>query len=347
MTRQTRGLLLIWVAAVVWGCGPAEAASGDQWKTKLGVSLGYDDNVFQYSEADIALFRADTSPDRFGFPSVGDFFSTWEADAGKTISRRGKSSTDLDLDLRATVYRRDTEANNWRIRVGLEHHFDASRWLRWRVYYTPRTFLRRLYDRGTGSHLPATYATKGMELAWGQRLSPLWSGQVGVGWEQRDYNQAFPERDSQAVSPFVRTTYAISDRWSSRFDLYREWSEAQGHDWAPSRHADVTYVETGGALGIRYDADQRSSYEAQWRPNWRRYTTALSPDLDPWHSGRSDRESILRLSYQRQLDRRHRVEFSWTRDDNTARVSSLAPSTTGEGLGYRENIVQVGYVVGF
>ena len=349
---MVHAMALALLPLTVWATPSAQATPahrGDSdWKLNFSADLAYDDNVFEYSQEDIKRFKTGESPERFGFKTIGDFFLTARASAEKCFWRQRKSRTYLETDVRARVYEHDTEADDLQFQLGVRHVFDRKHWARLRFTYLPDYFVRRLYDRETSSYVPAEFNYAAAALTYGQRFSTEWSGQVQIGWERRDYNLALNERDSDNLTFGLLGRYEPNDRWGLWAGFETQRSDARAHDAFPDIDADVSFDQNVWSLGARYRTSSRDYWQGEWQHYGQVYTTRLTPQEDPYHSGRVDATDSFELRYHRRLGKRHALEAAWLHEQASSSLDpSLAGTTSGDSLGYVRNLFSVGYTYGF
>ena len=309
--RTRCGLLGVMLVLGARAGAQTSAKPHADWEWGAEVELSYDDNVFLYSDADIAAFEAGASPDRFGFASVGDFCLTTELSAEKPVRRQGKSRTDLEAEVRSRLYLRDSEANQFRVRLGVQHLLDQRHWVRLKATYLPDYHVRRLYDRESATWAPAEFDYAALAVTYWQRFSREWAADVDLSWERRDYNRGFNERDANDWVGSVRARYSPDKRWDAWLGLDVRRSSARASDGLPGVDPDVSNTELSSTLGARCQLTPVDRVQAEWEGSRQRYTTGLQPAEDPYHSGRRDHESTVRLQYRRALDRDRALTLEW------------------------------------
>ncbi len=350
---MSRRSLSLFALLLLSGLGAATLAHASEQSLNLSLSLSsvYNDNFLEYSDNQLADFKAGTHLQRFAVTSTDDgIFGpgaslTWELDQSQ--GRRHALRAHWDGDFHSTNPLADRNSVNLR----WTESFAGSR--RFAVGYGRMShyYVRQLRDEDLTASLGnvdarwqrAEFDQDAISGSWRQDLGQKANIDLSYRYEKRDYVPAFKERSSKANQGEVSVQW---DKLPNRAQVqvsagYRaSVADATDGDATPGDDDDVSYKGFLGGLGGRMEF----SHKGRWHFggdlgvdfSTRAYDSKLGA-LDPFHAGRNDRltgiEAGLRAEY-----RRWDARAFYRMENNTADLGTNASPTSDSGS-YKVNQV--------
>jgi len=181
--------------------GPARAAPGQSLDVTTGLETCVDDNILNYSGAQLVDLDSGLYPYRFGVAQAGDFVFKPSIALLWQLDRGGERRRSLGLRAEGEMHGRSVVANSGELGLTWREGFRRGR-LTLAYQRSPHDYLRRLYDQDLAS-LPVTERYRDVTLDL-QRGSVAWRNPVpraswvelGYRFERRKHPSAFRERDS-------------------------------------------------------------------------------------------------------------------------------------------------------
>jgi len=347
------------VAMVSAGAGlpisvpPVEAAGGQSLNLGLGVSSLYDDNILQYSDAQLLVFDSGLKPAQFSINSSDDLLLkpsaslTWENAMGR---RRSRS---VRLRFGGEFHKENATADFRSYSAQWRESFSKDRRLSLSGFWLPGFYLRQLYDEDFVPALPGFSKYRRTEfdlgigsISWRQRIAGKTRAEIGYQYEHRAYNQDFLERTSSThQGEFGVEWYRLPSRGSLNVHGGYRASNAKAVDAdGIADDPDVSYHGPIAGLGWRMELARGNAWrlgaDLGYELGKRSYTSSLASDK--YHQNRDDTSSTVDFGLRYSLPPHWALRGLYRFDHNSAKLGSLAPPTSDTGS-YTEN--QVGLAV--
>jgi len=353
------GLAILAVALVSAGVAlpilarPTEAAGGQNLDLGIGISSPYDDNILQYSDAQLLVFDSGLKPQQFSIKSSDDLLLkptvslTWEDALGRRRSRsvRLRWSGEFHKDNATADFR--SYGVQWRESFSKERRlFVSGLWL-------PGYYLRQLYDEdfvaappGVSKYRRAEFDLGIGSISWRQRIARKTRAQIGYQYEHRAYNQDFLERTSKTHQGELEIEwYQLPARGTLSVHGGYRASDAKAVDAdGIADDPDVSYHGPIVGLGWRAELARgnkwRLAADLGYELGSRSYTSSLVSDK--YHYNRDDVSNTVDLGLRYSLPPHWTLRALYRFDNNSASLGTLAPPGSDTGS-YSEN--QIGLAV--
>ncbi len=257
--------------------------------TTFGVRMVYDDNPFCYSSGDIDSFVARVNPAKFPIRTADDLDLALAADLGMRYALGGRPGR-ADLGFRLHAY-----TSNWEKSYGLAR-LDARQGV-WPggevvagVLAMPGYLIRHYRDPGGSDYVACRFAEYLVRAGFVQRLGMV-ALRPEYGFEVDDYVSRFDSYDTRAHR--VGGELAVSPSPVLTVAAEYVFKTAQAAGPVP----DISYDQHGIAGRVRTSPAglRRFGLEGGYGVEFRSYTTANLPSVDPGHAGRFDRIENMNL----------------------------------------------------
>lgn len=357
MTGPSRAALIV-VVLLATGLAARSHAAKDQSVTlTAGLGTTYDNNILEYSDAQLNDFESGAHADRYSLESRDDLVLSpslglgWELDSGggRRHALRLRGEGDFH-DRNGTADMRSVSAG-WRESFHREGRFALG------YYGIPHYYVRQLFAEdvipafsGLSRYRRAEFGLHVASASWSQRVARGTQLAGEYQFERRDYTRDFDERDSNLHQGQLTLGWTRLPRRSS-VSLLGAWrsstARAKDSDEQPGvtpDDVDVSY--TGYSLG------GNGQMELGRRGRWRwggdlgyvfesRHYGSDRP-ADRYHNGRRDSRHTVELGLRAAYRPHGSVRGFYRLEDQTASLGSSAAPGADTGS-YRSN--QAGLVV--
>jgi hypothetical protein len=212
MPNRRESRLLFAVALMAAGVflflAPDQALARNQsWDFNFGLGAGYDDNVLNYSDADIDQFDSTTSDSssKFGIESKDDFIISPKTEiVYKTAAL--KHDLHIGLDAGYNLFTKNDLKNYGSLGLWFREYFRKDTYFQISASYIPDYYYRNLFS-DSGGYAEAKYDKLGLGA---KLLTPIYkglSGSVSYRYENRNFNDLFNERDLKSNNFNVELVY--------------------------------------------------------------------------------------------------------------------------------------------
>jgi len=258
----------------------------------FSLAEAYDDNILQYSAADLQLLENNLEPTKFAIRTPGDFRTSFDLRTDLNPALFHDNRTRLRFRFGTDFFARSGVKNYQLYGVEAKQNFWRENYFQAGFRYIPHFYLRNLlfFDPALGLHryAEAIFSKQSYLLELGRRFSSRLAVSLGSRYEKTDYNSEFDERDSEANSFYGDMKLDLSKQVAVGFEYAHKESRARGRDMAlaedvSNRTDQVSLrldLNLGRALGIPLSFAPSAAYEYQ------KYTTPKTPDR--YHYGRKD-----------------------------------------------------------
>jgi hypothetical protein len=250
---------------------------------RVGLMMEYNDNIIRLDKRDLEQLKDGTKPQKFRISQPQDWiYSPW-AEADLALHAFGEAST-AGLRLTGHFFQVNSFASNGALNAFLKgKHFNVE------YTYEPNVYRREYRNLDTGIYESAFYDDHLLEASMKFPIEKTVTLRPKVGVEIRDYDAPFLYRSS--IAPFVapRATLTLWDLVQPYVQYEFVWNDA----FATGVQPDTSYIQNGVAFGIHSRILAELELEANYRYEWRSYTTNNDPSFDPSHAGRNDRRSRI------------------------------------------------------
>lgn len=222
------------------------------------VSGYYDDNIFNYSDADRETFKNRSgSLERFPIESLDDFVLTPAARGDYLWEVRRHSNWRIRAQIDGRLHLNNTSRNYARMGLSLRRRSRRGS-VEFSLGYTPNYYLRHLYwrpmpNRPVGVRFAAARFDKySIQLSARRDLSRKTSGLAELEFARRNYDFPFDERDNSTVSLTAGVRHETSRVLRIELEGSSAWCAAKGPSGVPGALADVSNNQYGVRAGLRW-----------------------------------------------------------------------------------------------
>jgi hypothetical protein len=250
---------------------------------RVGLTMEYNDNIIRLDKRDLEALADGTKPQKFRITQPQDWiYSPW-GEADLALHVLGEPST-AGLRLTGHFFQVNSFASNGALSAFLKgKHFNLE------YTYEPNVYRREYRNLDTGIYESAFYDDHLLEASMKFPIEKTVTLRPKVGAEIRDYDAPFLYRSS--IAPFVapRATLTIWKELEPFVQYEFVWNDA----FATGVQPDTSYIQNGVAFGVHSKVLAELELEANYRYEYRVYTTNNDPSFDPSHAGRSDHRSRI------------------------------------------------------
>lgn len=341
--------------AMVTGLTVAHAA-GQSLNLRAGLTTLYDDNILQYSDAQLQAFDPTLNPARFAIETPGDAVFHPSLALGWEIDRGHGRRHALGLRTEGDYHGRDGTADFHSIGADWRESFQHERRLSLGYYFLPNYYLRQLYDEDWTAvpaavrYHPAQFDLHIASAGWSERAGRDRRLDLAYQFERRSYDADFRERDSDTHQGTVRFGWRRLPR-GSQIDLWSglRMSHAAGNDGDDTLgvvpdDADISYHGVLGGAGGRMDLAKAGAWSFLGDLSYQIETRSFVSDrtADRYHFGRHDLLNAVEVGVRGVHASRWSLRAFYRFENNAATLGSSAPPSSDVGS-YREN--QVGLAI--
>lgn len=269
----------------------------------LGVTARYDDNVYQYSDRNLAAFNSSAAK-FLGLDSTDDVILTPSLDVRAVFS--GPRPTRFFAGVDLYTYAQNTEKSYQAYVLGITQRLARKTDLTLRYRLIPSFLVGRLADPpnppvlATATYADAEFALNAWRLALDADVLPELNVELFGLLEDKDYNTAFDERDTTVKGGGVAATARVHPQARVKLGVASEVGDASGQEDA-STNSDTSYREQSVTLKPTFSPARGWDVSLLYDHAWKRYTSDLP--LDRNHFGRKDQTQTLGLDAKVALTR--------------------------------------------
>jgi len=307
--RSAVGCKLLAVSLLVFSAAHAQRIIRAEPRvvTSFGVRLVYDDNPFRYSSEDIDSFVARVNPAKFPIRSADDLDLNLSAELGMRYALSGRPGR-VGLDMRLHAY-----ASNWEKSYGLARlDLRQNLWTGGEVSAGALTmpgYLVRYYRNPSGTNYIACRFAEYLARAGLAQKVGGFAFRPEYGYEVDDYIRQFDCYDTKAHRLGGEVSFSPGPALVVAAEYAFKTAKAAGP--VP----DISYDQHGISGRVRTSPSgmRDFSLEGGYGVEYRTYTTANPPSVDPSHAGRFDRIENMNVGASYRLGQ-VRLELAYERE---------------------------------
>lgn len=268
------------------------------WRAEMG--LGYDSNIFRYSDSDVDDFLDGDRPDHYAMESTDDLRVEPSLDLALTREEPGVRSTGLKLLSDWRLATSNGEKSFARLGVSLREERHGVAYLSASYSAIPSYHVRRLWDGdadgGVGGYRSCDFRKHAFRIEVGSDRSLPVDAALSLKIESYGYDPDFVEYGSSARTAGLRATLRpasgvrIDLAYALRSLTARGWDQV-GETRATSDDSDTTYDQDEYSVRLRWEAGMwwgRRAVLSTGVTHLRRFYLSSRPADDPYHAGRDD-----------------------------------------------------------
>jgi hypothetical protein len=305
------------------------------WDARLG--LVYDDNLYDYSAADLDSFMTRSNPARFPMPTSDDLDATVAFAVSWRYRVAGRSGT-ASFGARQHQFASNHEKSYGIAEVGLGLGLWSGSRLRFEYKYMPNYLVRYYRRSGSQEYVACRFAEHLAELVVRQRFGPV-VFTPGYRYEVDDYIAAFEYYDTRAHRPGIGLEWEAARSLTVALDYEFKLAVARG----PIPDISYRQHEAAVRLIVRPLRSGQLTFEAECAPARREFSTTQPAVADPDHAGRVD------WIYDSRVEARYRLGFATLvlgcEREWRAVVSAYRPEIV-DVKDYRSNRISLGLMLG-
>jgi len=254
---------------------------------RVGLMMEYNDNIIRLDKRDLEALKDGTKPEKFRVTQPQDWiYSPW-AEADLALHVLGERST-AGLRLTGHAFQVNTFASN-----GALNAFLKGKDFNLEYTYEPNVYRREYRNLDTGIFESAFYDDHLFDAAMKFPIEKTVLIRPKIGVELRDYDAPFGYRSS--VAPFVAPR-AMLTLWKE-LEPFVQYDFVWNNAFATAFQPDTSYIQNGVEVGVRSRPIGQLELEANYRYEYRVYTTTNDPAFDPSHAGRTDRRVRIETKF--------------------------------------------------
>lgn len=311
-------------------------AAAPDLRASVGVKIRFDDNVFQYSDANLG--RYDRTLAKFAtIESTDDIIVTPSLDVRAVW--KGRYSTRVFAGVDLNRYTNNTARSSETYTVGLAQNLSKADTLTLRYRFVPTHFGWRLADppNQTVTYSDADLSTSSWRLSLDHDFTRDLSGEVFGSRDFRNYDAPFNHRDLTATEVGISGTMRWRPVVSVQARLAREIGDAEGSGDA-TINSDTSYKQWTFGIEPTFSPTPDLDLGLRYRYEQRDYTSALAADAD--HFERRDRSNAVGLDGALTVAKKVRLRAAY--DHIKRSVTTVAPAANLDFGNYTEQRVTAG-----
>jgi hypothetical protein len=284
---------------IALGLAPSVDAKPLDVTATLGVTTRYDDNVYQYSDRNLAAFNPSTAK-FLGLDATDDLILTPSLDVRATL--QGPRPTRFFAGVDLYTYAQNTNKSYQAYTLGVTQRLARKTDLTLRYRFIPSFLVGRFADPPNQivTYADAEFALNAWRLALDADVLPELNVELFGLLEDKDYNAAFDERDTTVRGGGVAATARIHPQVRVKLGVTSEVGDAAG-EGDTATNSDTSYREQSVTLKPTFSPARGWTVALGYDQAWKRYTSDLSGDVT--HFGRKDRTRTLGLDAKVALTR--------------------------------------------
>jgi hypothetical protein len=244
-----------------------------------GLALEYNDNITRLDKIDLERLKDGTKPEKFRITQPDDWIYSPFAEADMALHVFGERST-AGLRVTGHVFQVNSFASNGAINAFLQ-----GRDFKLEYTFEPNVYRREYRNLDTGLYESAFYDDHLLEAAMKFPIEKTVLLRPKLGVDIRDYDAPFQWRSS--VAPFVAPR-AMLTLWKE-VEPFVQYDFVWNNAFTTGVQPDTSFIQHGVEGGVRSRWIRDFELEANYRYEYRTYTSTVDPAFDPSHAGRIDR----------------------------------------------------------
>jgi hypothetical protein len=320
----------------------------------LDASLGisYDDNVINYSDADLNLFSNDSLQGKFAIQSKDDWIIVPQIRPRLKASFLGGQTAWVSLGFDYYNYIQNDVLRYERITLEGRQYYSSKGYGQLTYSYIPNYYYRN-YTVGRDQYgfdifHEAKYSKHSVALETGYDFTRLISGTVIYNYQHRSFNKEFNFRSTNLNGIDLQGMWKVLPMVRIWAYYGYESSRAKGADM-PDTIVDVSYDAWDITFGARYYAPFLKKYSPELFSAFQFRNIKYQSDrpLDAYRLGRKDNNYLLRIGVACRIHHDFQAELTYSYLQKKAQLPDLYPNgnvreTTSQlenELNYKSNII--------
>ncbi len=261
-------ILTVILALLVWSPAGAQKKEKAPEPRKLQMlfldarmELTYDDNIINYSDADLDLYGDDARPDKFAIESEDDWIMTSRFESqlkGRFISGR---TAWLALKFTNYFYLRNEVRRYQKYGLSARQYFMRGGYAEVEYSFIPDYYYRNQFYEG--SYIEASFSKHYLKAEVGLNLLPSLKGDISYRFQSKTFNEQIRERDLTINGVRLDGIWRASRKFKFWAYYSFERARARGADDPDPDIKDVSYDAWGITLGSRHYSPYLRSLKPQ------------------------------------------------------------------------------------
>jgi hypothetical protein len=265
------------------------------------LELTYDDNIINYSDADLDLYGDNARPDKFAIDSKDDWIITSRLESrlkGRFISGR---TAWFDLNFNNYFYIRNEIRRYQKYGLCGRHYFMRGGYIEVEYSYIPDYYYRNQFFEG--SYIQANFSKHFLKAEVGLNLLPSLKSDVSYRFQSKSFNEEVRERDLTVNGVRLDAIWNASKKFKFWAYYGFERASARGADDPEPDVKDVSYDAWDITLGSRHYSPLFPKLKPQLvlSLQYRKIKFQTSKYSDIYRFGRRDGNYELRIGTAWQL----------------------------------------------
>ncbi len=298
----------IFIIVLLFGCNVFSQGKkkSTPWYLQYTFASIYDNNILKYSDKYLGRFDAGLDNGRFRFNSAADVVLTNHLLLKKTFYLIDGRKSIPSVELRVKSYPQNSVKDFWTFRLGWRQYIGKSTSFKVAFGYMPKYYVRQYRDEDwikevgyTPESFRAFEFSKGEVSAWFRNYffrKTQTTFYFSYFWYS--HNPDFIEYNSRNFLTGIRVKQTISKKLKLHGGYNFVTSSARGYDSigediTNSDDVNASFVDHAIYAGVEIRMPKiffpQSSLTLTGYYHYRIFTTTKSPDIDPLHSGRTDK----------------------------------------------------------
>lgn len=214
------------------------------------LELTYDDNIINYSDADLDLYGDDGRPDKFAIESKDDWIITSRIKSrlkGKFISGR---TAWIDLNFNNYFYSRNEVRRFKKYGLSVRQYFRRGGYTEIEYSFIPDYYYRNQFYEG--SYIESSFSKHFLKAEVGLNLLPSLKGDISYRFQSKTFNEEVSERDLTINGVRLDGIWKASKKFKFWAYYGLERAIAKGADDPDPDIKDVSYDAWVITLGSRH-----------------------------------------------------------------------------------------------
>jgi hypothetical protein len=264
------------------------------------MELTYDDNIINYSDADLDLYGDDVKPDKFLIESEDDWIITSRIESrikGKFISGR---TAWLDLYFNNYFYTRNEVRRYQKYGLSITQYFMRGGYAEIEYSYIPDYYYRNLFK---DSYIETSFSKHFLKAEVGLNLLPSLKGDISYRFQSKTFNEQVRERDLKINGVRLDGIWKMSKMFKFWVYYGLQRAIARGADNPDPDIKDVSYDAWDITLGSRHYSPYLPTLKPQLVVSlqYRKIKFQTEKLRDMYRFGRQDSNYQLRIGTAWQL----------------------------------------------
>lgn len=292
------------------------------------LDVTYDDNVINYSDADLELFKSGRKPSKFAIEKKDDIIFAPATEFGLTTRRLTGRSTTLSAYIRFKVYGANDIKDYEYYRLKLEQDIIRKLSAYIQTAYIPDYYYRNQWDTDVDRYYEADFSKFFLYTGLDFDIFPHLRLSGDYKYDYKDFNERFDNLDAGTHSFEILAVERFNYYLKSWFEFRAGYKRAEGRNDPDPEKKDVSYDQKGFTAGCRLYLSRYIGIPTQIaaRFSYDRYFYQTSKRNDQYRFGRKDDNYEFTIAPRVYVDRLM-IELEYkhkTKSTNVATPSDVA-----------------------